>query len=165
VALYQRIAGVIAEIPPAKFFRYLLVGTWNTAFGYSLFALFTYLFSQRWPQNGYIPASVLSSFVGITVSYCGFKFFVFKTKGNYLREWLRCLAVYGSGIAISWILLPCAVYLIRHMTTMDKQAPYLGAAAVIGLTTVYNFLGHLKFSFREAAVNNPLEAPIDVYEP
>lgn len=140
--------GLLSHIPPGQFFRYLLVGVWNTAFGYGLFVLFTYLLSRRWPQNGYIAAGLLSSVFSITVAFFGYKLFVFKTKGNYLREWLRCLTVYASGIAIGLTALPCIVYVIRHSTSIDTKAPYLAAAVMTGFNTVYNFLGHKKFSFR-----------------
>lgn len=144
--LFQRL---LSHIPPGQFFRYLLVGVWNTGFGYAMFALFTYLFSRRWPEYGYIPGGIVSSVFAITVAFFGYKLFVFKTKGNYLREWLRCMAVYGSSIAIGTLVLPCIVYLIRHGTAVDRKAPYIGAALMTGFNAVYNFLGHKKFSFRE----------------
>jgi putative flippase GtrA len=139
---------LLSHIPPGQFFRYLLVGIWNTGFGYGTFVLFTYLLSRRWPQYGYIPGSILSSLVSITVAFLGYKWFVFKTQGNYWREWLRCVAVYGSNIAIGTVLLPCVVYAIRHATAIDGKAPYVAAALMMGFNTIYNFLGHRKFSFR-----------------
>ncbi len=142
---FQRL---LSHIPPGQFFRYLLVGAWNTGFGYAMFALFTYVLSRWWPRYGYIPAGLLSSVFSITVAFFGYKLFVFKTRGNYLREWLRCMAVYGSSIAIGSLILPCLVYLIRHATAIDTKAPYIAAALMTGFNAVYNFIGHKKFSFR-----------------
>lgn len=141
---------LLSHIPPRQLFRYLLVGVWNTGFGYGTFVLFTYLLSRRWPQYGYIPGSILSSIVAVTVAFFGYKAFVFKTTGNYLREWLRCMAVYGSSIAIGSVALPCVVFLIRHGTAVDRKAPYVAAALMTGFNTIYNFLGHKKFSFRDS---------------
>ena len=141
---------LLSHIPPRQLFRYLLVGIWNTGFGYGMFVLFTYLLSRRWPQYGYIPASILSSIFAVTVAFFGYKLFVFKTTGNYLREWLRCMAVYGSSIAIGSVALPCVVFLIRQVTAVDRNAPYLAAALMTGFNTVYNFLGHKNFSFRQS---------------
>ncbi len=146
---------LLAHIPPGQFFRYLLVGVWNTGFGYGTFVLFTYLFSLHWPRYGYLPGGLVSSVVNISVAFMGYKKFVFQTKGNYLREWLRCMAVYGSSIAIGTAVLPCVVFLIRHFSGIDQKAPYIAAALMTGFNAVYNFLGHKKFSFRartEAAV-------------
>ena len=59
--------------------------------------------------HSYIWASVLSSLLNITVAYLGYKWFVFKTKGNYLREWMRCVAVYSGGIIFALLALPVLV--------------------------------------------------------
>ncbi len=135
------------HIPPGQFGRYLLVGAWNTLFGYGLFALLTLAFTPVIP-HAYIVASVLSSLVSITVAYFGYKWFVFKTRGNYLREWARCVAVYSGGIVITAALLPVFVLVIRRSTPLTASAPYIAGAALMGLNTIYSFLGHRKFSFR-----------------
>jgi len=135
------------HIPPGQFGRYLLVGIWNTLFGYGMFALFTALLNPIL-SHSYMWASGLSSLLNITVAYLGYKWFVFKTKGNYLREWLRCVTVYGSGILLGLIALPVVVFLIRHNTHFYAQAPYIAGAILSAFIVVYNFLGHKKFSFR-----------------
>ncbi len=139
-------ANLTRHLPPAQFARYLLVGGWNTLFGYTTFAILTALLTPVLP-HAYVVALVLSSLLNITVSYLGYKWFVFKTKGNYLREWMRCVAVYSSGIALGACLLPIVVYLIRHATRFQTAAPYLGGALLAGIGVIYNFLGHKKFSF------------------
>src|ERR1700744_4578537 len=70
--------------------RYLLVGGFNTAFGYGLFALLNWGLSRTMPY-GYLAATLLSNLIAITVAFLGYKWFVFRTKGNYVRQWLRCL--------------------------------------------------------------------------
>ena len=135
------------HIPPGQFGRYLLVGLWNTLFGYGTFALLTALLTPIVPYS-YIWASLLSSLLNITVAYLGYKWFVFKTKGNYLREWMRCVAVYGSGILFTLMALPVLVFLIRRKTHFVSQAPYIAGAILTFVVVVYSFLGHKKFSFR-----------------
>ncbi len=141
-------ASLTRHIPPGQLARYLVVGVWNTLFGYGTYALFTALLAPVVPHS-YVAALVLSSLLNITVSYLGYKWFVFKTKGNYLREWMRCVAVYSSGIAIGACLLPIVVYLLRHGTRFQAAAPYLAGALLTGFGVLYNFLGHKKFSFRQ----------------
>jgi len=135
------------HIPPGQFGRYLLVGIWNTLFGYGTFALFTAILNPIVPHS-YMWASVLSSLLNITVAYLGYKWFVFKTKGNYLREWARCVAVYSSGIIFGLIALPVLVFAIRHNTRFVTQAPYIAGAILTGVVVLYSFVGHKKFSFR-----------------
>ena len=120
-------AKLTGHIPPGQFGRYLLVGAWNTLFGYGSFALFTKILGPMIPHS-YIPASVISSLLNISVSYFGYKFFVFKTKGNYLREWIRCVGVYSGGIVFGVLALPVLVVIIRRNTRFFAEAPYIAGA-------------------------------------
>jgi putative flippase GtrA len=143
-------AKLTRDIPPGQFGRYLLVGVWNTLFGYGSYALFTAILSPMIPHS-YILASVISSLLNISVAYLGYKWFVFKTKGNYLREWIRCVGVYSGGIVFGVLALPILVMLIRRNTRFFTQAPYIAGALLTALMVVYSFVGHKKFSFRTPA--------------
>jgi len=145
-----RFKRLTSHIPPGQFLRYLFVGGWNTLFGYGCFALLTALLDPR-IKYGYVVASVLANLLAITVSYLSYKLFVFRTKGNYLREWVRCLAVYGGSMLISVILLPVIVMIIRWTTTIGKEAPYIAGAVIMGLSVIYTFLGHKNYSFQQPA--------------
>jgi len=95
-------------------------------------------------------ASIISSLLSITVSFLGYKWFVFKTKGNYLREWMRCLMVYSGSIALGFVLLPVLVWSVNHYTPYHKQAPYIAGALIPLITFAVGFFGHKHISFREA---------------
>jgi putative flippase GtrA len=140
---------IFDHLPPGQFGRYLLVGTWNTLFGYCSYAAFVALLDPR-VRYGYIAAAALSSLVSITVSFLGYKWFVFKTKGNYLREWIRCFAVYSTGIVVGLIILPIVVQALRHGAGLGRSAPYIGGALLTCFGVLYNFMGHKKFSFRSS---------------
>ena len=129
------------HIPPGQFGRYLLVGAWNTLFGYGSFAFFTAILSPVIPHS-YIVASVIASLLNISVSYLGYKWFVFKTKGNYVREWIRCVGVYSGGILFGVLALPVLVTLIRRNTRFFTQAPYIAGALLTAFMVVYSFVGH-----------------------
>ncbi len=158
-------AKLTSHIPPGQFLRYLVVGMWNTVFGYSLYALFTALLTPR-VRFGYMYAAVISNLLAITVAYFGYKIFVFKTHGNYLVEWFRCLLVYGSGMLPGLVVLPFLVEGLQHGFHLERSAPYVAGALITGVTVIYTFFGHKHFSFRvpddaahDAAneVNTPLE--------
>ena len=136
-----------SHIPPGQFVRYLMVGVWNTVFGYSLYALLTALLTPRL-RFAYLYASIFSNLIAITVAYFGYKFFVFKTKGNYLVEWFRCILVYGSGILPGLVLLPLLVGGLHYGFHLDRSAPYIAGGLWTGLTVLYSFFGHKHFSFR-----------------
>lgn len=126
------------------------MGAWNTSFGYGSFAFFTAILNPLIPHS-YMAASVVSSLLNISLAYLGYKFFVFKTKGNYLREWIRCVSVYSGGVLFSLLALPMLVFFIRRNTRFVAEAPYIAGALVTAVIVVYSFLGHKKFSFRSPA--------------
>ena len=88
--------------------RYLLVGGFNTVFGYSLFAVLNFGL-QGIGSYSYMLASLLSNLIAITVAFLGYKWFVFRTRGNYLKEWIRCVAVYSTGMLLTLAALPVLV--------------------------------------------------------
>src|SRR5271170_3443755 len=91
--------------------RYLAVGACNTIFGYGCFALLTLLLTPLL-SYGYVLASLLGNLLSISFAFFGYKWFVFKTKGNYLREWIRCVGVYGVSMILSAAALPLVVGII-----------------------------------------------------
>ncbi len=52
--------------------RYLLVGVFNSAFGFSLFAVLNFCL-QRIGSHSYMLASLLSNLIAITVAFLGYK--------------------------------------------------------------------------------------------
>src|SRR6187402_1267334 len=93
--------GLGHHFPGGQVVRYLCVGVFNTLFGYCTFATTLYLLNLALPQRflylTVILASIIATPLNITVAYLGYKFLVFKTHGNYVREWIKCFAVYGTG--------------------------------------------------------------------
>jgi hypothetical protein len=46
------------------------------------------------------------------------------------------------------MLLPPLVFLVRLVTGLDRAAPYIAGALLMGFNVIYSFLGHKNFSFR-----------------
>ena len=135
--------------------RYLLVGALNTVFGYSLFAVLNYSL-QGLGQYSYMLASLLSNIVAISVAFLGYKWFVFQTRGNYLKEWLRCIAVYSSGVLLTLAGLPILVPLLRRfMVQRPQAAPYLAAAIMAVVVVIASFFGHKHISFAVKSDRGP----------
>jgi len=128
--------------------RYIAVGGFNTAFGYCLFALLTWSFKGLGTYN-YMYAAVLSNIIAISVAFLGYKWFVFRTRGNYLVEWLRCFGVYGSSTLVGLAGLPILVPILRHILRKPEEAPYIAGAILTVVTVVFSFFGHKNFSFRQ----------------
>lgn len=142
-----RLTALTKHIPPGQLGRYLVVGVWNTAVGYGIYAALVALLSRRIPYS-YLAASLLANLLGITVSFLGYKWFVFKTKGNYLHEWIRCVLVYSGAIVVGLALLPPTVFLVSHATGKPKTAPYIAGALLMAINVIISFFGHKNISFR-----------------
>lgn len=139
------------HIPADQLGRYLVVGIWNTAFAYGSFVLFTAILDRYIPAS-YMAGSLLSSVLNITVSFLCYKWFVFKTHGKYLREWMRCLIVYSGGILMGLALLPMIVFVVSYTSGNPGKAPYIAGALLLGVQVILSFFGHKNFSFNNKPV-------------
>ena len=117
--------------------NYLLVGAYNTIFGYFVFLLLYYLFGAR---VHYLIIFLFSNVAAITNAYIVYKGFVFKTKGNYLREYLMFYVVYGGVMALNFILLPVLVELFQII-------PPVAQGLLVSLSVIFSYVGHKHYSF------------------
>ena len=130
-----------------QFTRYILVGGFNTVFGYGVFAFLNWSF-QGLGSFSYMYAWALANVIAITAAFLAYKWIVFRTRGNYLREWTRCFGVYGSGMLFGLVALPITVTILRKTLHRPEEAPYLATAVLTVVTVILSFLGHRHFSFR-----------------
>lgn len=134
-----------------QFVRYILVGGFNTLFGYGLFALLTWSF-RGLGSYSYMYSALLANVIAISVAFLGYKWFVFRTRGNYLLEYIRCFGVYGSSTLIGLACLPILVSILRRYLHHPQRAPYIAAALLMFVTVLFSFLGHKNISFRQKQV-------------
>jgi putative flippase GtrA len=139
----------VRHFPPGQFMRYILVGGVNTFFGYCSFAALNKLLAPHVPY-AYILVGPIANVINITFSLLNYKIFIFKTKGNFLREWIRCAAVSGGGVVLGTFALPALVEMIRFATPAKNAAPYIGWAVLLMISVVLSFIGHRKFTFAQA---------------
>jgi putative flippase GtrA len=128
--------------------RYIFVGGFNTISSYGVFALLNWSFRGLGSYN-YMYAAVLANFIAISLAFLGYKWFVFRTRGNYLREWIRCFAVYGGSALIGLAALPILVPILRRTLHNPELATYMAAAIITVIGVLSSFLGHKNFSFRK----------------
>ncbi len=91
----------------------------------------------------------LANVIAISTAFLAYKWFVFRTPGNYLIEWIRCFGVYGSGMLFGAVALPITVTILRKTLHNPERAPYI-AVAVLTLVTVL-----LKFPRSQALLISP----------
>ncbi len=122
--------------------RFFIAGGWNVIFSYGVFAGLYYVLGD---QVHYMLILTGTTILGVTNSYLTQKFFVFRTKGNYLREYLRFYAVYGIQITINYVMLP---FLVEW-----GVSPYIAQALIVGSTTIGTYWAHKHISFSAGRVD------------
>ncbi len=146
-------AALRKAVPSGEVIRFLLVGGFNTVFAYALYVAFVFLFGHLFPQlrKEIVADLALTSSlpIAITVAFVGYKHFVFRTKGNYLKEWLRCFAVYGVSWPVQLVILPIATAGFSMATVTRHYAPQLAGLVNSACIASYSYFAHKKFSFKQ----------------
>ena len=119
--------------------RFVLVGGYNVIFGIILFMLLHETLNIH-----YLIIATLSNIVSIINNFMCFKFFVFRTGKNYIREFFRTSFTY----ILIYIIYISSMYLL--VTILGYQATTVNAALVIPLACL-SYVLHKNFSFK---VNN-----------
>jgi putative flippase GtrA len=124
--------------------RYLAVSAWNYVFGNIVYIGLVTLVGRSavwWHVPAYVWMIVPANVVGITNNFLGFKFFVFRTKGDYLGEYFRSYVVYAPMVLVQMVALPALVTL----THLDPRIanPVWGVLAF-----VIAFFAHRFFTFK-----------------
>ncbi len=118
--------------------RYLIIGGWNTVFGYGVFVALYFWFAD---SIHYLVILSISYILSITNAYIGYKLLVFRTKGNILREYLRFYVVYGASFLFNLATLPLFVEILNLNM-------YAAQAIVTMITILGSYVMHKNFSFK-----------------
>ena len=132
---------VLNKLSPRQYevIAYLISGGWNTFFGMGLYTIVYWLWGGK---VHYMILTIPVNIAAITNAFLCYKLFVFRTKGNWLKEYLKCYLVYGtgmlSGMGLLWILV-----------SLFKINPAVGNVIATGLVATASYFGHKYFSFRK----------------
>ncbi len=118
--------------------RYLLVGLFNTVFGYGFFALL-----QVTAGNviSYMLVLLIAQVVSTFVAYVLYRSLVFRVRGRFWRDLVRFSLVYAGAFAVNLVLLPV-------MVSDFGWDVLLAQALIVGGTVIASFFAHRNFSFR-----------------
>lgn len=120
--------------------NYLLVGGWNTLFGY-FSAIFLYNLLSVYLHILLI--ATLTNILTISMSFTTYKLLVFKTKGNWLKEYIRSYVVYGLAAIISII----GLWMLVDRIHLDI---WIAQGLVMVLVVFVSYFGHDRFTFRKS---------------
>jgi len=121
---------------------YLVVGAWNTLFGYGVWALLQYLFGPYLP---YPVVLVIAWPIVVLNAYLGYRKIVFRSKGRVMTELPRFSLVYLVTLAANLVILPIALQVMPFSI-------YVIQALFTVVVIISSYLGHKFFSFRGGQV-------------
>ena len=120
---------------------YLVVGSWNTLFGYVAFVV---LYHQVGGQVGDAVVIMASYALAILNAYVGYRYVAFRSYGSVLREFPRFSAVYLLTMIVNLVFFPMALRVL-------PISPYAVQALFTIGVVITSYLGHRHFSFRHPA--------------
>jgi len=130
------------------FSRFVVVGIWNTIFGYGVYVALDCLFERVFASRAaaYLSAAVLSNILAIANAYVFHKYVTFRSSARgwaMVPEFLRFFSTYLVSIFAGLVALPVFVEVVG----ID---PKIAGALVIPVTTLVSWLGHSRYSFRKS---------------
>ena len=120
-----------------QWLRFLIVGGWNFAFGYGVFAGLYWLLAGVWTDW---LISSLAAVLGITMSFITHRFLTYRSHGVWWREYLRFYVVYGAQTLLNIALI------VLFVTHLGFNA-YLVQLLITLLMTFASFWAHKYYSF------------------
>lgn len=118
--------------------RFVVVGVYNTAFGYATFAVLYLLAGQR---LHYLVLVLISHCCSVTNAFIGHRHLTFGANGSIWVEFIRFNASYLGLLGIAIMLMPIAI------ETLGLH-PLLASAAVTLIGVIVSYFVHRNFTFR-----------------
>ena len=117
--------------------RFLFVGGVNAGFSYIIFAIALYLIGSEHYQMCVAPQWIISS----VFSFVNQKVFVFCTKRNWLKEYLKCCT--------TWIIsYACNALILELIVRYVSKNVYLSQLVSIFLASIVTYVLFKYFAFK-----------------
>lgn len=120
--------------------RFLMVGVWNTVFGYGCFSVLFLLVGER---IHYLVLLSIAHFISVANAYYWHRRITFRSQSAWRGEFLRFNLSYLGVLAFGLVALPV---LVKGM----GLHPLVAGALVTLLAVLLSFVFHRGFSFRNA---------------
>ncbi|MBO4294744.1 MAG: ChbG/HpnK family deacetylase [Alphaproteobacteria bacterium] len=134
--LYFKVEKLWFKMVPEKL-RFLLVGGFNTVFAYAVYALLLEVIGLP-----YLVSLIIQYFITVNVSIMTMRYYVFRSKGDMITEFLKAWSVYigifcANTVGLSFLVEIC------HIDELWAQGIYLT------FSTIMTYILHKYFSFRQ----------------
>lgn len=126
--------------------KFIIVGFWNSVFGYGMFylldTLFLSLFQVRY--MAYMSALTLAQILCVISAYLFHKHITFESiaKGRAMgMEFIRFVFTYGVTFCVYLLMLPV-------LAEVFHIEPKIAMFLLVAVTTLMSYFGHSRYSFK-----------------
>lgn len=123
--------------------RFLLVGGYNAAFSYIIFAIAIHFIGHEYYQLCVALQWIISSVFSFTTQ----KIFVFCTKGNWWKEYFKCCTTWVVSYCCNALILEA---IVRYIT----KNVYIGQFVSIFLASIITYVLFKYFAFKQSTVES-----------
>jgi putative flippase GtrA len=132
--------------------RFLVAGVWNTAFSVGVLWLLDHFIPYDAHSLVQKEALLIVSWViGVTQNFFTFKLVVFRTQGNWLREYVRMYATYAVTFVVQSVLT-------LALSTWLGWSVFWSSMPTLFLVMIASYFGHKYFTFRDRHVIETIDA-------
>lgn len=133
--------------------RFLLVGGFNTATSFILYYIILYLTAGKEQVS-----LLLMNLINVNISIATMRYYVFQSRGNFKKEYMKALSSYAVLYLINMGLLVLFVKLVHIQEILSPESllseiPNLNKAVAqlccIIIITIITFFTHKYYSFRK----------------
>lgn len=132
------IAKTLELLGQSEKLRFLLIGGYNTVFGYLSFALAYWWLGARWH---YVFIAIGTHFIAVTHSFLTQRYWVFRSRGPWLTEFLRFHVAYLA-------MLPVGIGLLAFFFDFVGLPMLLAQACALVVSVCLSYLSSSRFTFR-----------------
>lgn len=115
--------------------RFLLVGGFNTVLAYCVFAILLLI------GLPYLLALIIQYIITVNVSVLTMRYYVFKSEGDFLKEYCKACSVYVFMFFFNSLVL-------SFLVEICKMPELWGQALYLTISTILTYIFHKYFSFR-----------------
>lgn len=118
--------------------RFLLIGGFNAGVSYLIYSIFCIILGQNLYQIALALAWLLSS----TISFSLQKVLVFQSKGNWIKEYLKCCVTWFFSYLINAFLLE---FIVKNL----HQNVFIAQIIATFIAAIFTYVLFKKFAFKK----------------
>ena len=121
-------------------FLYILIGIFNTIFGFSLFVIFWSLMHERYSSFFIL---FITHLLSVTLAFINYKAFVFRSKSKFFFSYIKFNIVYIGSFIFNFVTFEVLVKKLQIL-------PFIAQAIITASMVFLTYFLHKKFSFKSS---------------